>query len=94
MIDPPTRQIHIGSRRLIETMIIGASSMGYKIHLDYQPYMHVTQEYPEMTELQRQFHRQLKISTTKKIQMAFCVSRSKGTYLAYRRILADFIVNR
>jgi len=36
-IDPPARQIHIGSGCFIETLSIGAREMGYETNVDYYP---------------------------------------------------------
>jgi hypothetical protein len=56
------------------------------------PYMQVTQEYTEASELQKKFHELLKVEETEKIQMAFRIGRGKKPYLSYRRHLHDFFV--
>ncbi|WP_215225289.1 Acg family FMN-binding oxidoreductase [Echinicola shivajiensis] len=35
--DPPSRQIHMGAGCFIETLVIGASSLGYQTQVDYFP---------------------------------------------------------
>lgn len=58
------------------------------------PYMQVTQEYPEVSELQQKFHKLLNTEEPSKIQMAFRIGRGRKPYFSYRRQLYDYIVEK
>jgi hypothetical protein len=56
------------------------------------PYSQVLQEYPEMTELQREFNRRMGVRQPAKIQMAVRIGRAKRAYVAPRRRPTDFLM--
>ena len=49
------------------------------------PYSQVLQEYPEMTELQRQFNDLMGVAGEEKIQMAVRIGKGPTPYYTYRR---------
>ena len=49
------------------------------------PCSQVLQEYPEMTELQRQFNELIGVAGQEKIQMAVLIGKGPTPYYTYRR---------
>jgi hypothetical protein len=49
------------------------------------PYSQVLQEFPEMTELQRQFNDLMGVAGEEKIQMAVRLGKAPTPYYSYRR---------
>jgi hypothetical protein len=58
-----------------------AARLGLQMH----PYSQVLQEYPEMTELQRQFNDLMGLAGEEKIQMAVRLGKGPTPYYSYRR---------
>ena len=62
-----------------------ASLAAEKLGLEMHPCSQVLQEYPEMTELQRQFNELMGIAGQEKIQMAVRIGKGPTPYYTYRR---------
>jgi Nitroreductase family len=60
---------------------LAAAGLGLQMH----PYSQVLQEYPENTELQREFNDLVGVSGDEKIQMAVRLGRGPTPYYSYRR---------
>jgi hypothetical protein len=58
-----------------------AESLGLQMH----PYSQVLQEYPEMSDLQREFNDLMGVAGDQKIQMAVRLGRGPAAYYTYRR---------
>jgi hypothetical protein len=56
-----------------------------KLGLEMHPCNQVLQEYPEMTELQRQFNGLMGVAGQEKIQMALRIGKGPTPYYSYRR---------
>lgn len=62
-----------------------ASLAAEKLELEMHPCSQVLQEYPEMTELQRQFNELTGVAGQEKIQMAVLIGKGPTPYYTYRR---------
>jgi Nitroreductase family len=62
-----------------------ASLAAEKLGLEMHPCSQVLQEYPEMTELQRQFNELMGVAGQEKIQMAVRIGKAPTPYYSYRR---------
>jgi hypothetical protein len=56
-----------------------------KLGLEMHPCSQVLQEYPEMTEQQRQFNELMGVTGEEKIQMAVRIGKGPTPYYTYRR---------
>src|SRR5262245_11799295 len=64
---------------------VRASLAAEKLGLEMHPCSQVLQEYPEMTELQREFNEMIGVAGQEKIQMAVLIGRGPTPYYTYRR---------
>jgi hypothetical protein len=62
-----------------------ASLAAARLRLQMQPYSQVLQEYPEMTDLRRQFNDLMGVTGEEKIQMAVRLGEGPTPYYSYRR---------
>jgi hypothetical protein len=76
-----TQQDWIKAGRAYARASLAAARLGLQMH----PYSQVLQEYPEMTELQRQFNDLMGITGEEKIQMAVRLGKGPTPYFSYRR---------
>jgi hypothetical protein len=65
-----------------------------KLGLVTHPYNQVIQEYPEMTELQKEFDKLTKTKGEEKIQMIVRVGRAKESYKSWRKKPEDCLIKR
>ena len=76
-----TQQDWIKAGRAYARASLAAARLGLQMH----PYSQVLQEYPEMTELQRQFNDLMGLAGEEKIQMAVRLGKGPTPYFSYRR---------
>jgi hypothetical protein len=76
-----TQEDWIKAGRAYVRASLAAAGLGLQMH----PYSQVLQEYPENTELQREFNNLMGVSGEEKIQMAVRVGRGPTPYYSYRR---------
>jgi hypothetical protein len=76
-----TQQDWIKAGRAYARASLAAARLGLQMH----PYSQVLQEYPEMTELQRQFNDLMGLAGEEKIQMAVRLGKGPTPYYSYRR---------
>jgi hypothetical protein len=76
-----TQQDWIKAGRAYARASLAAARLGLQMH----PYSQVLQEYPEMTELQRQFNDLMGLAGEEKIQMADRLGKGPTPYYSYRR---------
>ena len=76
-----TQEDWIKAGRAYVRASLAAARLGLQMH----PYSQVLQEYPENTELQREFNHLMGVSGEEKIQMAVRVGRGPTPYYSYRR---------
>ena len=76
-----TQQDWIKAGRAYARASLAAARLGLQMH----PFSQVLQEYPEMTELQRQFNDLMGVTGQEKIQMAVRLGKAPAPYYSYRR---------
>jgi hypothetical protein len=76
-----TQEDWIKAGRAYARASLAAAGLGLQMH----PYSQVLQEYPENTELQREFNNLMGVSGEEKIQMAVRLGRGPTPYYSYRR---------
>ena len=76
-----TQQDWIKAGRAYARASLAAARLGLQMH----PFSQVLQEYPEMTELQRQFNDLMGVTGEEKIQMAVRLGKGPAPYYSYRR---------
>jgi hypothetical protein len=76
-----TQEDWIKAGRAYVRASLAAAALGLQMH----PYSQVLQEYPENTELQREFNDLMGVSGEEKIQMAVRLGRGPTPYYSYRR---------
>lgn len=76
-----TQEDWIKAGRSYARVSLAAAKLGLHLH----PYSQVLQEYPEMTELQREFNILMGVAGDEKIQMAVRVGKGPTPYYVYRR---------
>jgi hypothetical protein len=76
-----TQQDWIKAGRAYVRASLAAARLGLQMH----PYSQVLQEFPEMTELQRQFNDLMGVAGEEKIQMAVRLGKGPTPYYSYRR---------
>ena len=76
-----TQQDWIKAGRAYVRASLAATRLGLQMH----PYSQVLQEYPEMTDLQRQFNHLMGVTGEEKIQMAVRLGKGPTPYYSYRR---------
>jgi hypothetical protein len=76
-----TQQDWIKAGRAYARAGLAAARLGLQMH----PFSQVLQEYPEMTELQRQFNDLMGVTGEEKIQMAVRLGKGPAPYYSYRR---------
>ena len=76
-----TQEDWIRAGRAYARASLAAARLGLQMH----PYSQVLQEYPENTELQREFNNLMGVSGEEKIQMAVSLGRGPTPYYSYRR---------
>jgi hypothetical protein len=65
-----------------------------KLGIVTHPYNQVIQEYPEMTELQKEFTNLTNTKGNEKIQMIVRIGRAKPSYKSWRKNVADYIIKK
>jgi len=63
-----------------------------KLGIVTHPYNQVTQEYPEMEDLQNNFRKLLKVNKEEKTQMIVRIGRAKISYKSWRKEVKDYII--
>jgi hypothetical protein len=76
-----TQEDWIKAGRAYVRASLAAARLGLQMH----PYSQVLQEFPEMTELQRQFNDLMGVAGEEKIQMAVRLGKGPTPYYSYRR---------
>lgn len=76
-----TQQDWIKAGRAYARASLAATRLGLQMH----PFSQVLQEYPEMTDLQRQFNDLMGVTGEEKIQMAVRLGKGPAPYYSYRR---------
>jgi hypothetical protein len=76
-----TQQDWIKAGRAYVRASLAAARLGLQMH----PFSQVLQEFPEMTELQRQFNDLMGVAGEEKIQMAVRLGKGPTPYYSYRR---------
>ena len=76
-----TQQDWIKAGRAYARAGLAAARLGLQMH----PFSQVLQEYPEMTDLQRQFNDLMGVTGEEKIQMAVRLGKGPAPYYSYRR---------
>jgi hypothetical protein len=76
-----TQQDWIKAGRAYVRASLAAARLGLQMH----PYSQVLQEFPEMTDLQRQFNDLMGVTGEEKIQMAVRLGKGPTPYYSYRR---------
>ena len=82
-----TQEDWIKAGRAYARASLAAAGLGLQMH----PYSQVLQEYPENTELQREFNNLIGVSGEEKIQMAVRLGRGPTPYYSYRRNEESFV---
>ena len=76
-----TQQDWIKAGRAYARASLAAARLGLQMH----PFSQVLQEYPEMSDLQRQFNDLMGVTGQEKIQMAVRLGKGPAPYYSYRR---------
>ncbi len=76
-----TQQDWIKAGRAYARASLAAARLGLQMH----PFSQVLQEYPEMSDLQRQFNDLMSVTGEEKIQMAVRLGKGPAPYYSYRR---------
>jgi hypothetical protein len=76
-----TQQDWIKAGRAYARASLAAARLGLQMH----PFSQVLQEYPEMSDLQRQFNDLMGVTGEEKIQMAVRLGKGPAPYYSYRR---------
>ena len=76
-----TQEDWVKAGRAYARASLAAARLGLQMH----PYSQVLQEYPEMTDLQRQFNELMGVEGEEKIQMAVRLGNGPTPYYSYRR---------
>lgn len=82
-----TQEDWIKAGRAYARASLAAARLGLQMH----PYSQVLQEYPEMTDLQREFNKLMGVAAEEKIQMAVRLGKGPPPYYSYRRNEESFV---